>query len=721
MRALASALLLLLLLPSCGGHEADVPKVLLWHSYRGDERAGIDRVVSEFNAANRDLQIEALAVPSKAYKSRLMSAIPRGNGPDLFIEAHELIGEWSNGKLLAPVAFPPGAPKGAFVDAAVQGVQFGGRSWGVPLAVKSPALFYNRALVPTPPATLEELVAVGRAVGSVPLAYESGELYHHAGLLHAFGGRVLGEDGRPALDTEGVRASMAYARSLVEDGVVPAEADGALVATLFNQGETAFVWNGPWFIGEIKDSIDFGVAPLPSAQGRILRPFLTVETLFHAAQGAAPQASVDRVIEAIAGKDGAVVRATVGRQVPAHKQALQDPAVASDAVLSAFARQAESTVPMPNRPEMSVLWEPANRGLRAVLRGAMSPAEAMERAQREAEAFLKPPPAPANPLPYLLLLGFLVLGGAVSLVQVARRERVWPRMKAGRAAYAYLGPAFIGMTTVVFVPFVTGAMVSLFAHKDGEFTLVGLANFWKILTSADVGITDPMSFWFTLVVTVAWTLANVVLHASIGLGLALLLRDPWMKLKGVYRVLLIVPWAVPNYITALIWRGMFNEQFGAINGVLGLFGVQPVAWFSSFFTSFAANVATNTWLGFPFMMVVTLGALQAIPRDLEEAAECDGAGAWLRFRHVTLPLLRPALLPAIILGSVWTFNMFNIIYLVSAGEPDGGTEILISEAYKWAFTRQAQYGYASAYAMLVFGILWMYTQITRRVTGGDVA
>jgi arabinogalactan oligomer/maltooligosaccharide transport system permease protein len=173
---------------------------------------------------------------------------------------------------------------------------------------------------------------------------------------------------------------------------------------------------------------------------------------------------------------------------------------------------------------------------------------------------------------------------------------------------------------------------------------------------------------------------------------------------------------VPNYITALIWKGMFNRQFGAVNALLGLFGVEPVSWFSHFATAFAANVATNTWLGFPFMMVVTLGALQAIPKELEEAADVDGASSWQRFRHVTLPLLRPALLPAVILGSVWTFNMFNIIYLVSAGEPDGSTDILITEAYRWAFTRQAQYGYASAYALLIFGILLLWGRATRRLS-----
>ena len=193
----------------------------------------------------------------------------------------------------------------------------------------------------------------------------------------------------------------------------------------------------------------------------------------------------------------------------------------------------------------------------------------------------------------------------------------------------------------------------------------------------------------------------------------MLLHEPWVRLRGVFRALLILPWAVPSYITALIWKGMFHRQFGAINGLLALVGVEPVSWFAHWSTAFAANVTTNTWLGFPFMMVVSLGALQSIPRDLDEAAEVDGASRWQRFRHVTLPLLRPALVPAIILGSVWTFNMFNVIYLVSGGAPGGSTEILISEAYRWAFSRQYQYGYAAAYGVLIFLLLLVYTEHTR--------
>jgi arabinogalactan oligomer/maltooligosaccharide transport system permease protein len=181
-------------------------------------------------------------------------------------------------------------------------------------------------------------------------------------------------------------------------------------------------------------------------------------------------------------------------------------------------------------------------------------------------------------------------------------------------------------------------------------------------------------------------------------------------------MLLILPWAIPNYITALIWHGMFQSEYGAVNGVLGLLGIDQVSWFSSWATAFTANVTANTWLGFPFMMVVALGALESIPRDMYEAAEVDGATGWQRFRHITLPHLRPALGPAVVLGSIWTFNMFNVIYLVSHGQPGGATDILVTQAYRWAFERGERYGLASAYATLIFLILLAWTVVRARRT-----
>jgi arabinogalactan oligomer/maltooligosaccharide transport system permease protein len=160
---------------------------------------------------------------------------------------------------------------------------------------------------------------------------------------------------------------------------------------------------------------------------------------------------------------------------------------------------------------------------------------------------------------------------------------------------------------------------------------------------------------------------------------------------------------------------MFHKEFGAINHYLGYLGVEPISWFGSFWTAFAANLTTNTWLGFPFMMVISLGALQSIPADLYEAAEVDGASKFQQFRAITLPLLKPALFPAIILGTIWTFNQFNIIYLVSNGQPANSTDILIVEAYRIAFENN-NYGSAAAYSTIIFVILLGYTLITNRMT-----
>jgi arabinogalactan oligomer/maltooligosaccharide transport system permease protein len=170
---------------------------------------------------------------------------------------------------------------------------------------------------------------------------------------------------------------------------------------------------------------------------------------------------------------------------------------------------------------------------------------------------------------------------------------------------------------------------------------------------------------------------------------------------------------------------MFHRQFGAVTGLIHALNdmlgtsIEPIAWFARFSTAFAANVATNVWLGFPFMMVVTLGALAAVPKDVLEAAEVDGASRWQRLTRITLPMIAPTMLPAVTLWAIWTFNMFNVVFLVSGGEPDGTTDILVSEAYRWAFTREAQYGYAAAYAVLIFLLLLGTSRLADRLLGRE--
>ncbi len=317
------------------------------------------------------------------------------------------------------------------------------------------------------------------------------------------------------------------------------------------------------------------------------------------------------------------------------------------------------------------------------------------------------------------LLLFIGLGGARAVTR---------NLAENRQAYLFIAPAIVAMLLLVFFPFLYGVALSF--TNQTIYTVnepltdiwVGIRNYMEILGDFNPIKHTPagrqanyQNFFYTLFFTVVWTVTNVAYGVTMGLILALMLNVKGLRGKAGYRVLFILPWALPNYITALIWRGMFHRQFGVINQILALFGGSQISWFESPVTSFLAVLTTNGWLSVPFMMVVALGALQSIPADLYEAARVDGATRWQQFASITLPSLKPALVPAVILSVIWTFNMFNIIYLVSAGEPASSTEILITQAYKLAF-EQYRYGYAAAYSTIIFAILLIYGVFQNRIT-----
>ncbi len=683
-------------------------EVTLWHAWRGEERKALDEAVAAWNGAHADTPVQPIFVPYEGLAAKVDAAVPHGNGPDLFIFGHERVAEWAGRGIVRPTE-----PGEGYLPVALDALRVADTPHGWPLAAKSLALFRNTALVPNAPTTTDELLAVaarhttGDGFG---LAWETASAYQNAPWLHGFGGGVFAGDA-VRLDRPENSAALRFVAEAATFG--PADPNGALVTQLFNEGRAAMVVNGPWFLGELDPAIPFAVSPLPvvSATGNAAAPYLTVEALFLAREN--PDAALFAAW--FAGAEGGRLRQDVGRQIVARTdlpaRLLADGS--ADPVAAAFAAQAAAGVPMPTHPDMAKTWEPLARAMRRLARGAVSPEQAAAEAQTEFVIVTRPPPPPTDPRPWLVALGL----GALVAVALAVRSARTTALRPWLWVLPWILPAFAAMTLLVMVPFVVGATVAFFETDGQTWSFVGLAHFFDILLARDFPLTSPLSFWSTLVVTVGWTVANLALHVGIGVALAMLLREPWVRMRGVFRAALILPWAVPSYITALIWKGMFHRQFGAINALLAGLGVEPVSWFGSFATAFAANLATNTWLGFPFMMVITLGALSAIPRELEEAAEVDGAGWFMRFRHITLPLLKPALLPAIVLGSVWTFNQFNVIYLVSAGEPDGSTDILVSQAYRWAFTRGHRYGYAAAYALLIFGVLVIYGRAANRLAG----
>ena len=283
-----------------------------------------------------------------------------------------------------------------------------------------------------------------------------------------------------------------------------------------------------------------------------------------------------------------------------------------------------------------------------------------------------------------------------------------PRTRHRVYLFFLVAPTFLILFGVVIYPFFYNVILSLSnmsLRHIRDWQIIGFGQYVKVFTEP-----SQPDFYMVFGKTIIWTVVNVVCHVVIGVFLALVLNQKEIRGKWLFRAILVLPWAVPQLLVALTWRGMFNYEYGSINLMLTQWlGIEGVQWLRQPLEAFIAVIVTNVWLGFPFMMVIALGALQSIPHDLYEAADIDGARWYHKLWHITVPLIRPVMVPAITLGTIWTFNNLNIVWLVSnAGEPSDQTHLLVSFVYKAAFNFY-RYGYGAAVSMVIFAILLVFS------------
>ena len=286
------------------------------------------------------------------------------------------------------------------------------------------------------------------------------------------------------------------------------------------------------------------------------------------------------------------------------------------------------------------------------------------------------------------------------------RERMW-------VAYAFLAPVAIVMAVIVLYPLL-GSIWSSFTDldrsnaatifKDASDEFIGLDNYATILASEE--------FRGRLGWTVIWTAVNVFFHFTIGLGLALLLNQRFRG-RTAYRLILMLPWAVPAFISAVSWRYIFNGEYGVLNLFLAGFGVDGPNWLSDPFWAYVAPIIVNVWLGVPFMMVALLGGMQSIPYDLYEAARVDGASRRQQFWNVTIPQLKSVSVAVTMLGIIWTFNLFVVIFLTTGGGPGGRTDILVTESFN--LFQAGEYAQAATYSVIILSLLLVFVTIYQRV------
>lgn len=296
------------------------------------------------------------------------------------------------------------------------------------------------------------------------------------------------------------------------------------------------------------------------------------------------------------------------------------------------------------------------------------------------------------------------------------------RKKKNSRAYAYLFPALISILIVTCLPIVYTVIISFTNYNMyhlNDYSLIGVQNYITVLSGSIRNVFFPVLGW-----TVCFAVLSTAGSYASGLGLAILLNNRHMKESKIYRALLMVPWALPSTIAILAWQGLLNEQYGGINNMLHVIGITSnIPWLTDPFWARAGIIMVNVWLGFPYMMNVCLGGLQAISNDYYEAARIDGASKLQCFRHITFPMVTRLSIPLVISTFASNFNNFGNIYMITQGGPArvdnqfaGYTDILASTTYKMT-TWSNRYELSATFSVLIFLIVGTFTLINMHLSG----
>jgi len=371
--------------------------IVIWHAYRGEEKDAIEAVAQNFNQTHKDIQVSLLAVPFDALADKVSASVPREKGPDLFIYAQDRLGGWIVAGIAEPIEYYlTKEVKARFVPGSLDAFIYKGSTYGLPLSTKCVTLIYNKALVSEPPKTTDELISLAKSLTDPEkrqygLAYEIQNYYYHSIWMQGFGARVFDAEGNPTLNSPEAVAALQFAIDLQKKlKIVPEEVTNTLVTTLFNEGKAAMVINGPWFRGEIDPNIKYGVALLPiiSEIGKPAIPFITVEGLIMSAKSKNKDAAF-KVMDYFANNATSLIFATKGKMISANKSVYLNKKIASDPITMGFMAQVKQGIPMPNAPEMTMVWSPATTAMNKAFLGALSPSDALTEAQNNVIAAIE--------------------------------------------------------------------------------------------------------------------------------------------------------------------------------------------------------------------------------------------------------------------------------------------------------------------------------------------
>lgn len=293
-------------------------------------------------------------------------------------------------------------------------------------------------------------------------------------------------------------------------------------------------------------------------------------------------------------------------------------------------------------------------------------------------------------------------------------------MKRKKATpWLYSLPSMILVGIIVFFPIVYTGYISLTnmnLYHWTEYDVIGLNNYGRAFLKLDSGFLSAVGF------TLLWTVTNIVLQVVLSFFIALALNAKGLRLSRLYKTLLMFPWAMPAYVSILVWKvGMYNTEFGLLNKLLRSLGLPKMNYLAENVPAFFACLVLNLWMALPFMITTIDGALKSIGSSMYESATLDGAGFWQKCIYITIPSMRGIIAPAVIMTTFTTFKQFDIVYLLTKqkGSLSGATiQTIITFAHEKAFVSN-NYGLSSAVTMVIFTLIILFSLWTNRSTTKD--
>ncbi len=370
--------------------------VTIWHAYVGDEAKAMDALVAQWNKLQPEVHMAALAVPADTLFSKFQTDVAAGHGPDLVVVQNDKLGPWLQNDLLQPLGdFATPQRLGRFLPQTVQPLGNDRGLWGLPLAFRTAALFYNRKLVAIPPKTLGQLIEVAKGFTPDPakpvgLVYDAADPSFHAAFLQAMGGQVWDAHAKAVtIDTpEAIQAAELVRALHTEQRILPQVTGDAAVAALFNGGKVPFAIQRIGFIGAIGPAIDWGVAVLPElTPGKPLRPELEVDALVLTRSSRGREAAL-RIVDYLTSDEAAITRMAMGGQMVANLKTYENPRWLEKPVVRVFHAQAATSVALPLAPEASVASAPYGQALQEIFFAGADPKTALVKAQAAADQAL---------------------------------------------------------------------------------------------------------------------------------------------------------------------------------------------------------------------------------------------------------------------------------------------------------------------------------------------